>query len=100
MVLTISAPEANLSTTQSSDVIKDGENRVALTGISWIAYQQILNALPQSRSARLTYDRSPTFPWMQKEYLYNFLAEATQDEIAAEVKFRVFAKEKLGEGKK
>lgn len=45
MVLTISPPEANLSTTQSSDVvsnvisdvIKDGENRVALTGISWIA---------------------------------------------------------------
>ena len=240
MVLTISPPEANLSTTQSSDVvsnvisdvIKDGENRVALTGISWIAYQQILNALPQSRAARLTYDRgileitnssqthefsrclierfirilvlemgmklktmgsttmdfenlqrgaepdcayyiqnqpnvagknvdfsqdpppdlvvevdithtdinknklyasmgvrefwryngqelkiytleetnqemryrecdrSPTFPWMQKEYLYNFLAEARQDEIAAELKFRAFVKEKLGEGKK
>ena len=44
-------------------------------------------------------DCSPTFPWMQKEYLYNFLAEARQDEIAAELKFRDFVKEKLGEGK-
>jgi Uma2 family endonuclease len=40
-------------------------------------------------------DRSPTFPWMQKEYLYNFLEEAQQDEIAAEVKFRAFVKENL-----
>ena len=223
MVLTISPPEANASTSQVSNVvIKHGENRVALTGISWIAYQQILNALPQSRAARLTYDRgileitmplqthefslrlierfiftlvfemgmnlktmgsttmdfeylqrgaepdcayyiqnqpkiggkivdfsqdpppdlvvevdithtdinknklyasmgvpefwryngqelkiytlhesnqersyvecdrSPTFPWMEKEYLYNFLAEAELDEIAAEIKFRAF----------
>ena len=40
-------------------------------------------------------DRSPTFPWMQKEYLYNFLAEAELDEIAAEVKFRAFVKASL-----
>jgi Uma2 family endonuclease len=33
-----------------------GENRVLLQGISWEAYLQILNALPQSRGARLTYD--------------------------------------------
>jgi Uma2 family endonuclease len=33
-----------------------GENRVLLRGISWEGYLQILNALPQSRSARLTYD--------------------------------------------
>jgi Uma2 family endonuclease len=230
MTLTISPPEVNSSTSRFNDVIKHGENRVALTGISWLAYQQILNALPQSRAARLTYDRgileitmpsqthefslrlierfiftlvfemgmnlktmgsttmdfenlqrgsepdcayyiqnqpkvagkivdfsqdpppdlvvevdithtdidknrlyasmgvpefwryngqelkiyvlqvsqeasylecdrSPTFPWIQKEYLYNFLEEATQDEIAAEVKFRAFVKEKLGEGK-
>jgi Uma2 family endonuclease len=33
-----------------------GEQRVALHGVSWDAYLQILNALPQSRSARLTYD--------------------------------------------
>jgi Uma2 family endonuclease len=33
-----------------------GENRVALHGISWEAYLQILDALPQTRAARLTYD--------------------------------------------
>jgi len=34
-----------------------GEKRVALQGLTWQGYQQILHALPQSRSARLTYDR-------------------------------------------
>ncbi len=33
-----------------------GEQRVVLRGLSWEAYLQILNALPQSRAARLTYD--------------------------------------------
>jgi Uma2 family endonuclease len=33
-----------------------GEQRVMLWGVSWDAYLQILNALPQSRAARLTYD--------------------------------------------
>jgi Uma2 family endonuclease len=33
-----------------------GERRVTLQGISWAAYLQILAALPQSRSSRLTYD--------------------------------------------
>jgi Uma2 family endonuclease len=33
-----------------------GENRVLLRGISWEGYLQILDALPQSRGARLTYD--------------------------------------------
>jgi Uma2 family endonuclease len=33
-----------------------GENRVLLHGISWEAYLQILDALPQTRAARLTYD--------------------------------------------
>jgi Uma2 family endonuclease len=33
-----------------------GENRVLLRDISWEGYLQILNALPQSRGARLTYD--------------------------------------------
>ncbi|NJR41054.1 MAG: Uma2 family endonuclease [Leptolyngbyaceae cyanobacterium CSU_1_4] len=33
-----------------------GEQRVVLHGLSWDAYLQILNALPQSRGARLTYD--------------------------------------------
>jgi len=220
MVLTVSPPEIQPSDSAVTAVAKQGENRVALRGISWLSYQQILQALPDSRAARLTYDRgileitmplethefslrlierfivilvmemgmklktmgsttmdredlqlgaepdcayyiqnqpkvagktvdfsqdpppdlvvevdithtdidknrlyaslgvpefwryngqelkiyalqesqyvecdrSPTFPWMQKEYLYNFLEEAQQDEIAAEVKFRAFAK--------
>lgn len=223
MVLTISPPEVQSYNSGGSAPVKQGENRVALRGISWLSYQQILNALPDSRAARLTYDRgileitmplaihefsrclievfirilvmemgmklktmgsttmnredlqrgaepdcayyiqnqpkvagktidfmqdpppdlvvevdithtdidknklyasmgipefwrfngkelkiyalqtanyvecdrSPTFPWMQKEYLYNFLEEAQQDEIAAEVKFRAFVKENL-----
>lgn len=33
-----------------------GEQRVVLHGISWESYLQILNALPQTRNARLTYD--------------------------------------------
>ena len=74
MVLAISPPELPVSTSQSSHALKQGENkqgenkenkkenkkgenRVALKGINWLAYQQILNALPQSRAARLTYDR-------------------------------------------
>lgn len=33
-----------------------GEKRVTLRGLTWQSYQQILQALPQSRAARLTYD--------------------------------------------
>jgi Uma2 family endonuclease len=40
-------------------------------------------------------DRSPTFIWVQKEDLHNFLAEAQEDEVAAEIKFRAFVKGKL-----
>jgi Uma2 family endonuclease len=220
MVLTVLPPEIQPSDLPVTAAARQGENRVALRGISWPSYQQILHALPDSRAARLTYDRgileitmpletheysseliglfirilvlemglklksmrsttinrpdlergaepdcayyiqnqpkvagktvdfsqdpppdlvvevnithtdidknrlyaslgvpefwryngqelkiyalqesqyvecdrSPTFPWMQKEYLYNFLEEAQQDEIAAEVKFRDFIK--------
>ncbi|MDX2230367.1 MAG: Uma2 family endonuclease [Leptolyngbyaceae cyanobacterium bins.349] len=34
-----------------------GEKRVTLHGLNWEGYQQILQALPESRAARLTYDR-------------------------------------------
>jgi Uma2 family endonuclease len=34
-----------------------GENRVTLHGLHWQGYQQILQALPETRAARLTYDR-------------------------------------------
>jgi Uma2 family endonuclease len=33
-----------------------GEQRVVLRGLSWQAYLQILDALPQNRGSRLTYD--------------------------------------------
>ena len=33
-----------------------GEQRVVIHGVSWEAYLQILDALPQSRGSRLTYD--------------------------------------------
>ncbi|PSN19007.1 Uma2 family endonuclease [filamentous cyanobacterium CCP5] len=34
-----------------------GEKRVTLHGLDWQGYQQMLHALPQTRAARLTYDR-------------------------------------------
>lgn len=44
---------------ETSDLPKAliGERRVVFRGLNWQAYQQILTALPQSRSARLIYDR-------------------------------------------
>lgn len=48
-----------------------GEKRVTLRGLNWQAYQQILHALPQSRGARLTYDRGTleiTMPLEDHEY--------------------------------
>ncbi len=42
-------------------------------------------------------DRSPTFPWVKKEYLYNFLAEAQQDEVLAEQNWRRFIRDHLGQ---
>jgi Uma2 family endonuclease len=48
----IAAPEPKTELQQS--II--GEQRVVLHGVSWESYLQILNALPQSRNSRLTYD--------------------------------------------
>lgn len=48
-----------------------GEKRVTLRGLTWHAYQQILNALPQSRATRLTYDGGVleiTMPLEEHEY--------------------------------
>lgn len=42
---------------KSAPAIDSGEKRVTLHGLNWQAYQQILTALPQTRAARLTYDR-------------------------------------------
>jgi Uma2 family endonuclease len=46
----IAAPEPK------AELLPVGEQRVVFWGLSWEAYLQILDALPQSRGARLTYD--------------------------------------------
>ncbi|MEM9245977.1 MAG: Uma2 family endonuclease [Cyanobacteria bacterium P01_F01_bin.153] len=40
-------------------------------------------------------DRSPTFEWVKKDDLYQFLAEAEQDEVNAEINFRAYVQEKI-----
>jgi Uma2 family endonuclease len=52
----IATPKTHSRSITESDNKAIGEQRVLLHGISWEAYIQILNALPQSRGARLTYD--------------------------------------------
>ncbi len=48
--MVVAAPELK------SDLQPVGEQRVVIRGLSWADYLQILDALPQSRGARLTYD--------------------------------------------
>jgi Uma2 family endonuclease len=43
-----------VTATPQPDLI--GEKRIVFSGLSWSAYQQILQSLPQQRTARLTYD--------------------------------------------
>lgn len=50
--MTVAAPEPKAEV----EVPAVGEKRVTLHGLSWSDYLQILNALPQPRGARLTYD--------------------------------------------
>jgi Uma2 family endonuclease len=48
-----------------------GEKRVTFHHLNWQSYQQILHALPQSRSTRLTYDRGVleiTMPLEEHEF--------------------------------
>ncbi|UJB71779.1 Uma2 family endonuclease [Acaryochloris sp. 'Moss Beach'] len=48
-----------------------GEKRVSVSGLTWAAYQQILHALPEGRSTRLTYDHGTleiTMPLEEHEY--------------------------------
>jgi Uma2 family endonuclease len=40
-------------------------------------------------------DRSPTFDWIDKEYLYRFLEDAQEDEVEAEIRFRSYVKQVL-----
>jgi hypothetical protein len=48
--MVIAAPELK------SEIQPIGEQRVVIRSLSWDAYLQILDALPQSRGSRLTYD--------------------------------------------
>jgi Uma2 family endonuclease len=54
--MVIAAPELKLGAKLYEDAGTIGEQRVVLRGLSWDAYLQILDALPQTRAARLTYD--------------------------------------------
>jgi Uma2 family endonuclease len=54
--MVIAAPELKRGAKLYEDAGTIGEQRVALRGLSWDAYLQILDALPQTRAARLTYD--------------------------------------------
>jgi Uma2 family endonuclease len=54
--MVIAAPEIKTRENLEIGAAPIGEQRVILHGLSWDAYLQILNALPQSRRARLTYD--------------------------------------------
>ena len=53
----LASPTPTQPKTQTAIATEIGEKRVTLHGLTWQAYQQILQALPQSRAARLTYDR-------------------------------------------
>lgn len=56
---------------QAVSVELPGEKRVTLHHLTWPAYQQILQALPASRAAHLTYDRGTleiTMPLEDHEY--------------------------------
>ena len=71
-----------------------GEKRVTLHCAGWDGYRAIAIALGEGRSTRLTFDRgvlevvelenSPTFPNVQKLWLYEFFMEARESEMAAE----------------
>jgi Uma2 family endonuclease len=54
--MVIAAPELKLGAKLYEDAGTIGEQRVVLRGLSWDAYLKILEALPQTRAARLTYD--------------------------------------------
>jgi Uma2 family endonuclease len=68
--MVITAPEPY------AEVQPIGEQRVVLRGLSWESYLQILNALSQSRSSRLTYDNGIleiTVPLEAHEFARRFI---------------------------
>ena len=72
MVLASPAPP------QPTTQLATGEKRVLLSGLNWQSYQQILQALPQSRAARLTYDRGTleiTVPLENHEFALHLISQ-------------------------
>jgi Uma2 family endonuclease len=58
---------------------------------------QILTLLDQGGTQRyIEQDASPTFPIIAKSDLYQFLETALVDEVAAEINFRAWLRQKLG----
>jgi len=68
------------------------EKRVTLYGLTWQAYAQILNVLPQTRSARLTYDRGTleiTMPLESHEFaseMFSVFIRILVEELDLELK--------------
>jgi Uma2 family endonuclease len=56
----------------------------------WRYNGQELKIYRLEQNIYLECDRSPTFDWIDKEYLYRFLEDAQADEVGAEVKFRAY----------
>jgi len=61
----------------------------------WRYNGQELKIYKLKQNTYLECDRSPTFDWIDKEYLYRFLEDAQADEVEAEVEFRAYVKQVL-----
>jgi Uma2 family endonuclease len=61
----------------------------------WRYNGQELKIYKLEQNIYLECDRSPTFDWIDKEYLYRFLEDARADEVEAEVRFRAYVKQVL-----
>ena len=87
----LASPTPTQSKTQTAIQTAMGEKRVTLHGLNWQAYQQILEALPQSRAARLTYDRGTleiTVPLETHEFIIR-LMERVMTVIMEELRLNI-----------
>jgi Uma2 family endonuclease len=63
----------------------------------WRFNGQVLQILQLQGEAYGEVDHSPTFPWVEKDDLYRFLAQAQTDEVEAELAFREWVRQRLQE---
>jgi Uma2 family endonuclease len=61
----------------------------------WRYNSRELKIYKLEQNTYLECDRSPTFDWIDKEYLYRFLEDAQEDEVEAEIRFRSYVKQVL-----